>query len=100
MAGVFTTTGYLYSHEPVYYCLADVLLFGLPYGAKVTIDRDLETDTAQVWLFCPIWMNKSQKIGLDYSSSEFSDREIVNDVAEQVLSKFDKTLHRLIRPGW
>lgn len=52
-----------------------------PYGLNVAVEivRDIQTDTAQVNVYAPLYMVKLWTMPHSYKSSQFTDFEIIND---------------------
>ena len=55
--------------------------YPIKYGYKVSVEiiRDLETDSAYVKVYAPMYMKKEWTFTFCYTSSHFSDYKILND---------------------
>jgi hypothetical protein len=93
MVGSFNTLGYVAVREgkDFVHSKADAL-YNLPLGSKVSIVQ--QGDSYRVLLYCPVWKQKEQFVCPSYSK-EFTREEILNDVADKILAKFDIKLYRI-----
>jgi len=57
------------------------MIYPTKYGYKVSVEilRDAETDHAQVKVHCPMYMKKEFILSVSFTSSQFSDSEILRD---------------------
>lgn len=57
------------------------MIYPTKYGIDVSVEilRDTETDTAQVKVYAPMYKNKEYILSFSFTSSQFTDREILRD---------------------
>lgn len=54
-------------------------LIPVPYGLKVSVEIIRQDGSAYVWVHAPLYINKLFRFDMSYSSSDFSDYDIIND---------------------
>lgn len=57
------------------------MIYPTKYGYRVSVEilRDAETDHAQVKVYCPIYVKKEFILSVSFTSSQFTDSEILKD---------------------
>ena len=57
------------------------MIYPTKYGLDVSVEilRDTETDTAQVKIYAPMYVNKEYMLPFSFSSSQFTDAKILKD---------------------
>jgi hypothetical protein len=57
------------------------MIYKTDFGYKVSVEilRDVETDSAHIKVHAPFYIKKEWVMGLSFTSSQFSDYEILRD---------------------
>lgn len=57
------------------------MIYPIKYGLDVSVEilRDAETDTAQVKIYAPMYVNKEHVLPFSFRSSQFTDAKILKD---------------------
>lgn len=57
------------------------MIYKTKYGIDVSVEilRNAEEDNAEVKVYAPLYMQKEYILGISFTSSQFSDSEILKD---------------------